>query len=311
MGTTVRLGDLTVLRAPTPKLNQAAAASLADLIDAEVRSNAHLPDIDSPSARWIQDFIHFTSGVSADRLWRVADRLGIGKDDWARTTDHHAMVAGALLGADMARAHQALVQLVGLLDEDQARERIVRRALPLWVDLDAAKIVADSAGLPTDRRILAIATPAYRLGEHVIQRATFSAQEYMTLRLPDIVGEGAHDELLERYDATLRRLLHFFDDDPPEEIARELDSIGGRVFALIRCENLRTDTTTHLLGSLRKRFPGVTFVLLGRRENKAWHALKVPLVYRQGSNAWERSARRYVSRTASLIGEQIAVESDD
>src|SRR6202035_763381 len=115
----------------------------------------------------------------------------------------------------------------------RAKARMVHRALPLWGDLDAAKIVADSSGLPGDHRILAIATPAYSLGEHVIQRATFSAQEYTTLRLPDIAGEGTHDELLERYDATLRRLLHFFDDDPPEVVARELDSLGGRVFALI------------------------------------------------------------------------------
>jgi hypothetical protein len=311
LGTTVRLGDLTVLQPPTPKLNYAAAAFLANLIDLEVRRDARLPDVDSPSARWIQDFIHFTSGIPADRLWRVAERLGIDKDDWARATDRHAVVAGALLGADMSRAHQALVQLVDLLDEDRAKERTVHRALPLWVDLDAAKIVADSAELPPDRRLLAIATPAYRLGEHVIQRATFSAQEYTTLRLPDIVGEGTQDELLERYDATLRRLLHFFDDDSPEEISGELDSLGGRVFALIRCENLRPGTTTNVFNSLRKRFPGVTFVLLGRRENRVWQALQAPLVYRQNSNAWERSARRYVSRTASLIGEQIAVESDD
>lgn len=311
LGATIRLGDLSVLRPPKPKLNHAAAAALADLIDAEVRREARPPDIDSPSARWIQDFIHFTSGVSADRLWRVAERLGIDQDDWARAADRHAVVAGALLGADMSRAHQALVQLVDLLEEDGAKVRTVRRALPLWVDLDAAKIVADSANLPADHRILAIATPAYRLGEHVIQRATFSAQEYTTLRLPDVVGEGTHNELVERYDSTLRRLLHFFDDDPPEEVARELDSLGGRVFALIRCENLRTSTTAHIFDALRKRFPGVTFVLLARRDNRAWQTLQAPLVYRQNSNSWERNARRYVSRTASLIGEHIAVESDD
>jgi hypothetical protein len=311
LGSTVRLGALSVLRAPTPKLNSAAAQSLAELIDDELRSEASPAEVNSPSARWIQDFVHFTSGVSADRLWRVAERLGVDSRDWARARDPHAVVAGALLGADMVHAHQALVQLVSLIDEDSQRARAVHRAVPLWVDLDAAKIVADSCELPPSRRVLAIATSAYRLGEHVIQRATFSAQEYGTLRLPDIAGENTHDELLERYDTTLRRLLHFFADDPPAEIARELDSLGGRVFALIRCENLQPATTAYLLESLRNRFPGVLFVLLARRRNPLWRQLQVPLVYRQAGDGWERSVRRYVSRTVGLIGEQIAVESDD
>jgi hypothetical protein len=311
LGATVGLGNLSVLRAPTSKLNGAAAESLVEAIISELPKATKPTGISSPSVRWIQDFVHFTSGISAERLWRVAECLGVDIADWARARDRHQVVAGAMLGADMLRVHRALVQLVGLLDEDGSKTEAVRRALPLWVDLDVAKIVVDVEALPAGRRVLAIATPAYRLGEHVIQRATFSAQEYGTHRLPDVTGERAHSELLQRYDSILRRVLHFFTDDTPEDIAHELNSLGGGVFALMRCENLPPFTAIGIIESLQKRFPGVTFVVLAKRENVVWEKIDAPLAYRTAREDWERSARRYVSRTASLIGEHIAVESDE
>lgn len=311
LGGTVGLSSLSLLRAPTPKLNRDAAQMLADAITEELKQDVEPQDVASPSARWIQDFVHFTSGVSPERLWRVAERLKVDPKDWARAREPRAVIAGAMLGADVVSAHQALVQLVDLLDEDNVKSKTVRRALPLWVDLDAAKIVVDVSLLPADRRVLAIATPAYRLGEHVVQRGTFSAPEYGIFRLPDVVGEGASHELLYRYDATLRRVLNFFDDDTPKDIARELDSLGGGVFALLRCENLTPDITVRLLDRLRQRFPGVVFVVLATRGNTVWGRIQAPLAYRSARGDWERNARRYVSRTADLIGEHIAVDSDD
>jgi TIR domain len=311
LGGTVGLSSLSLLTSPTSKTNRDAAQMLADMIKNELSSGIEPLDAESPSARWIQDFVHFISGVSVERLWRVAERLGVDRHDWVRAREPRAVVAGAMLGADLVPAHRALVQLVNLLDEDNAKAKTVHRALPLWVDLDAAKIVVDVGALPADRRVLAIATPAYRLGEHVIQRGTFSAPEYGTLRLPDVVGEDAHRELLRRYDAAMRRLLNFFDDDTSEDIAHELDSLGGGIFALMRCENFKPRTTVHLLEALRERFPGVVFVVLARRENTVWSEIDAPLAYRAASKDWERSARRYVSRTAGLIGEHIRVDSND
>lgn len=307
---TIGLDSLSLLRPQTAKQNHAVAEWFAEEITG--RLAGALPErISHPTARWIQDFTHVISTISVDRLWRVAERLGLDPQDWARTQNRHAAVACAMLGADMTHAYQALVQLVDLLDVDRARTKTVRWALPLWVDLDAAKIVVDVASLPADRRILAITTRALRLGEHVIQRATCSAPEYGTLRLPDVAGESPNVELLERYDATLRRLLHLSTSDTPDEIARNIDSLGGGVFALIRCDSLPPGDAHSLLKSLRKKFPGVVFVVLTERTSPVWEKLNVPDAYSALDEDEERNARRYVSRTAALIGEDITVDSND
>ncbi|MFF4209701.1 toll/interleukin-1 receptor domain-containing protein [Streptomyces sp. NPDC001796] len=307
----VGLSSLSLLSAPSSKLNRQAAEELADLITGELTKGAKLPERDSPSTRWIQDFVELTSGVSVERLWRVAEPLGVDRAEWQRAREPHAMVAAAMLGADLHSVYKALVQLMSLVDEEKARAKTVQRALPLWVDLDAAKIVVDVGALPADQRVLAIATPAYRLGRHVIERGTFSAPEYATLPVPDPVGEEPFAELLHRYETTLRRTLHFFGDDTSETFASELDALGGRVFTLMRCEHLDPTTTVRLLEALRKRLPGIVYVLLGRGESNVWRKVEAPMVYRSPRADWERSARRYVSRMASLVGEEIAVESDD
>ncbi|WP_436745907.1 toll/interleukin-1 receptor domain-containing protein [Streptomyces sp. URMC 129] len=315
LGAPVGLDTLVTLRPATTKLNRTAAETVAREVTEALTHRlpeAPPPAAATPAARWIHDFAEYISGISEERLWRVAERLGFGPDDWARAReDPHLAVASAMLGADLAPASQAIVQLADLIDEEGARTRVVRRALPLWVDLDAAKIVADVTKLPAHRRVLALTTPALRLAEHVVQRATCAAPEYATQRLPDAVGEAAHAELLERYDTTLRRLLHLSARDSPDEIAAELDSLGGGVFVLLRCENLRPGTAASVLGALRGRFPGVVFVALARKESLVWQQLDAPQAYRGLDDGQERSARRYVSRTAKLIGEDIAVDSDD
>ncbi|MGV9720789.1 toll/interleukin-1 receptor domain-containing protein [Nocardia beijingensis] len=311
LGNPIGLSTLSVLRSPTRKTNKTAAQTVSEYITEHLLAAAPTYERSSPLERWVEDFSDLISAVNDERLWRVADRLGFASDDWNRIADRHAAVASAFLGTDVAHAYQALVQLAPLIDDERRRSKIVQRACPLWVDLDAARVIADASMLPPDQRVLAITTSQLRLGEHIVLRATCEAPEFAVIPFSDVVGESAFSEILQRYDTGLRRLLHLSIHDTPEDIAQEMESLGGGVYVLLRFENLNPGAVNTLIGTLRKRFPGVVFVILASKSSAIWKDNSFQRAYTRIDEPRERDARRYLSRTAALIGKELDVDGVD
>jgi hypothetical protein len=300
---------MNVLTFPSRKQNAAARAThvamICDAIDTLPRSAT------SPAVRWVQDIAHFLAGVPDASVPALGERLGMSPDELARSDDPRLALAAALLGSDIEQVWWCLRDAVAYLDQE-ASEAVVTRAMPIWVDLDTARLVLDVVNLPEGQRVCGFETTALRLGDNIVKRATASAPEYTTLRVPDAVGEEAGEELLERFDRSLRHALHLSHSDTADTIGRQLAAYHAAVFVLVRCTDMNPHVTRNLLWRLRQRFPGIAFILLADPDSPVWRWM--PNV-RRSARRWSRDddleARRHVSRLYGLIGEDISVDSDD
>ncbi|WP_181871204.1 toll/interleukin-1 receptor domain-containing protein [Sphaerisporangium album] len=314
LGTPSGLNRLTVFVPKTGKENAKTAEPIAaEIVEAvgKLWGEVEPREEDSLSARWITNVTRAIKEIPSDQLEWVAKSLGIDMTAWDQARDHARMVATAMLGAETNKVLEALTELEPLFEKEQSKSTTMRHAVPLWVDLDAAATVAEVMGRQVDQRVVGVATPAYRLGDHVVRRATCSQPRYRVNRLLDIAGENAYDELLKRYDTTLRDQLHLSAGWTPEEIGKRLARYRLTYFALMRAENLSPGIMTRLLGELRGRFPGVVFVVLAGKDNRVWEKMRERPLYGDRGADWEPEAKRYVSLVSELIGEHIPVDSDD
>ena len=265
---------------------------------------------DSLTRAWIEDLTVLLANLPDTLLWRAAESLGENRVEWLLNQNKHRALAASLLSNDSLDAvYSALREVMHFLPPDYAN-LAAERAKPLWVDLDAARIVNEASQLPYDRRVVGVRTRAYRLGLHTCLRATVSSPKYGMAALPDITAESPLQELTERYDRTIRELLHLSKYDEPETVAREFRDYLG-IYALMRCDTLDIATTAALVEIMQTRFPGITFVLLGNRSSQIWEKLPMRHAFEELDRTSELSARRYVSRIAGLAGERIPVDSND
>jgi hypothetical protein len=310
LGEISSLQRMNVLTFGNRKQNSAARATHMAMI-CEAIAKAAPRRATTPTARWVQDMAHFLAGVPDASLPTLGEFLGVSHDELARADDPRGALAAALLGSDIEQVYRCIRQAATYLDHE-AREAVVTRAAPIWVDLDTARLVLDVAALPERARVCGFETTALRLGDNIVKRATASAPEYTTLRVPDAVGEDAGQELLERYDNSLRHALHLSRVDTCETIARLIASYHVAVFVLVRCAAINPQVTQNLLRNLGERFPGITFILLADPGSQIWHAIpEVRRSPRQWTRADDLDARRHVSRMYELIGKAVAVDSDD
>jgi nucleoside phosphorylase len=309
LGEVASLQQLKIMTFPNRKQNSEARAAHVAMI-CEAIADARPRQATSPTARWVQDMAHFLAAVPDARLPTLGERLGVSHGELARPGDPRGALAAALLGSDVDRVWWCLRDAVEYLDHE-AKEAVVTRTAPIWVDLETARLVLDVVDLPEGHRVCGFEMTALRLGDNIVKRATASASEYTTVRVPDAVGEEAGKELLERYDRTLRNALHLSHSDTPDTICRELAAYHAAVFALVRCTGMNPQVTRNLLSRLGQRFPGIAFILLADPDSPIWHSM--PEV-RRSSRRWTRdddlAARRHVSRLYSLIGKDIPVDSD-
>jgi hypothetical protein len=310
LGEVPALHRMDVLTFPTRKQNSAARETHVAMI-CDAITNERPQRATSPIARWVRDVGHFLAGVPESSLSPLGERLGVSPDELAGPGDPREVLAAALLGSDIERAWWCLRDAAHYLDAE-AKEAVVTRVAPIWVDLDTARLVLDVADLPEDQRVCGFETTALRLGDDIVKRATASSPEYATLRVPDAVGEEAGDELLERYDRSLRQALHLSQSDTPETIGRQLARYHAAVFVLVRCTDMNPQVTQNLLARLGQRFPGVAFILLADSDSPIWRWMpKARRSQRQWTRADDLEARRHVSRVFGLIGKAIPVDSDD
>jgi nucleoside phosphorylase len=309
LGESTPLQHMEILSLAGGKRNAVARAGHVAKIVSAIESLPH--HATSPTARWIQDMAHFLADVPDKRLPDLGDALGVPREGLAASPNPRDALAAALLGSDITQAYWCLRSAIGYLDAE-ARENVVARTAPIWVDLDTARLVLDAADLPIGHRVCGFETTALRLGDNIVKRATASAPEYATLRVPDVVGEDAGRELLERYDVSLRGALHLSKSHTPDRIAQQLSTYHAGVFVLIRCTDANPGVTTNLLYRLGQRFPGIVMVLLAEAGNPVWQA--IPDAQRS-SRGWtseeEMDARQHVSRLYGLIGRDVPVDNDD
>lgn len=300
--------DLTPLRSPAQRDNHRAIPGLVRAIVERIKELGPLHD-DTPEGRWIDDFAHHIRRVPDERLWRVAEKLGLTRSDWDRIPDKARALPTLFLGAPLPDVERAIVQLAHLIDEDGPRGGAIRMAMPLWVDVDHARKLRDVAEIPEEERVCVVFTAALRLGQHVVERATCAAPETRTARPPDVFGEDAFAELFERYSETLRLLLNLGRSAKPTQVRGRLDQLNGLVFALVRCDTLNFGAANGLLKALGRRFPGIVFIALGDRDSPILERLDA---VRAGPRAErEAEARQYVSSLHSLLGNVVDVESDE
>jgi hypothetical protein len=267
----------------------------------------------SPAARWITDMAGFLEKVPDDAIRLYAAELGVplhdpGQPYSPRPDNPREAVAAAIFGSNANQVFEHLRDAIKryLYPDVETSEKVVNRAEPIWVDLDTARLVLEVAELPSGLRVCGFETTTVRHGRHIVERATASDPGYEPVGPPEAVGEDAGEELLKRYDSSLRGALGLLDSDSPETIGQQLAEYPATVFALVNCRGMNPGVAHNLLTRLGQRFPGIAFVLLAEADSPVWKS--VPEARRSGrpwSNDDDHEAQRYVRRLYQLIGKNV------
>ena len=310
LGRQTGIDSLIPLRPADRKANSMAAQSTAEAIThALADATVGWEDADSPNHRWIDDVSLFLSEASPGALQRAARRIGVDDHAWHQAERKRQAIAAALLSCDARTAYKVLQDIVHQLEPDRAKKTI-ERSLPLWVDLQAARIVMSANDLAVDDRVVGLSSRAYRLGVHLAQRATACAPEYPVLPVPDVTGEETIEELLDRYDRTLRDLLSISHNATLETLAGYLDLSSG-IYVIMRCDSLTARTAQAVMAGLHQRFPGIVIVVLAGTQHPVWRQSHIRQAYDPFTRTQENDARWYVSAVSRLVRKTIKVDSDE
>lgn len=281
-----------------------------------------------PATKWVSDVAEILAKVSKQKLLALAEHLHISHLPAGSRDSYNRVIAAALFVARLDDAYIFLREAVSELKEEGAPHKTVQalvdRALPLWVDLDAGRVILSAADLPPGRRLCELRLSRLQWGEHAVNRASASARKYRSvvlssststadsqkdvspsvrpMVLPSVAGEHKVEELLRRHDATLRQQLNFQPDDTTRFIEEQLARVNRAVFAILDSRNLVPKELRRLVRALRERFPGITFLLVSEDDNRTWSFHPPPLV----ALDWldedeERRIAHYIRFAESLV----------
>ncbi|GAB2581398.1 toll/interleukin-1 receptor domain-containing protein [Kribbella endophytica] len=240
------------------KQNQAAAALAARQICAQIELYPLAPK----AARWVNDVAHFIAAAPAHALDEAAEVLGIFPDTLLAHKEKHALIAAALLNSSLQTAFQVMQTIAEYLS-DRDLEAAKRRIVPLWVDLEDARVLMKVSDAPPRERIVhLIAGRLLPAAEHAVHRASASQRNVRTAKLGGVAGEDMVAELVDRYDVELRSKLNLEFDDSPDYINDLLLLKRSVVFALMNCDQVPYQVIRAVLLELMRRFPGVVFALV-------------------------------------------------
>jgi hypothetical protein len=257
------------------------------------------PQTSGPTSRWIADMAHFIREVPDHRLTALAELLHVPAESARAFTDLRRALSAALLGANVNTALRFMRTAVQFMDERSAL-MATQRVEPIWVDVSSALGVIEAADRPNADRLVGFVGTNVRLGEHVVARATLSSEDYATVSAPDVFAEFAVQDLVNRYDQTIRLRLNIGADETPEEIEKDLSESQAAVFVLLRCGGLRPETTRAVVHTLQGRFPGICIVLLAEEGSPLWEAFDLGPVARW-TEAEERVALKFSARLRALV----------
>lgn len=309
--------DIQLALHTTKKSNSLAARQTAEQITQHLvaRSASWRRDLHSPVSQWIDDVAVFLDGASSSALRRAAESLDLDLVKWERSDagEKRWAIAAALWSSDQETVFEVLEDVACQLS-DAPRQKIVKWALPLWVDLWAARTVREVAtGTAGGLRAVSLATRAYRLGEHVARRSTAGSRRVRVVRLSDVHGEGTIQELVGQSEATLRKELNFPRETPTEEVAAAMRSSPDMgVYAVLRADTVNPATSAAVVGELQNRFPGITMIVLNQSGASARQGSLITPVFEGFTPERERRARKFVSDMNDLSGgRKIEVDSDE
>jgi TIR domain len=290
---------LSSIRAASRKLNGPAARETAMQISGKVANGAFgLDSLDSPKLRWIDDVSHYLSGASDSALLRAARTIGVEQHAWHRTARKREAIAAALLSCDIRKTFKVLQGLLHQLDTDRAK-KTVRHAEPLWVDLNAARVVMEANDLPAEARIVGLTTDSLEYGAHLARRATACAPEYPVCKFPVVSGENPVRELVRRYDHTLRELLNVPPHATSEEMAGYLDYSQG-IYVVMRCDTHSPKTLQAVMDELHRRFPGIVVIAVAGPQRPIWRSVRFRQAYARFAQKEEDMAAWYTNSLRDL-----------
>jgi hypothetical protein len=304
------LDRLSLVKATNHKLNGRAAFETAQQISVRlIKEVVALGGIDSPKQRWIDDVSHFLSGASDNALLRAAQKIGVDQHAWHRTARKREAIAAALLSCDIRKTYKVLLDLVYQLDTDRA-EKTVRHALPLWVDLSAARVVMEANELPAEARIVGLTTENPEYGAHLARRATACAPEFPVCKFPVVSGEDPVRELVQRYDQTLRDLLNLPAHLTSEEMAEYLDYSRG-IYVVMRCDTHSPQTLYAVMDELHRRFPGIIIIAVAGSHRPIWRSVRIRQAYARFAQKEEDKANWYTRSLRELANIPREVNGDN
>jgi hypothetical protein len=294
------LDRLSSIRAANRKLNGQAALETAVQITGKIaQETAGLDDLESPKLRWIDDVSHYLSGASDNALLTAARTIGVEQHAWHRTArKREAIAAALLLSDDIRKTFKVLRGFLHQLDTDRA-VRTVRHAEPLWVDLNAARVVMDANDLPPEERIVGLTTDSVEYGAHLARRATACAPEYPVCKFPVVSGEDPVRELVRRYDHTLRDLLNVPKQATYAEVAEYLDYSQG-IYVVMRCDSHSPRTLQAVMDELHRRFPGIVVIAVAGPQRPIWRSLRIKQAYPRFAQKQEDQATWYTNSLRDL-----------
>ncbi|MCG7597150.1 toll/interleukin-1 receptor domain-containing protein [Mycobacterium sp. PSTR-4-N] len=304
---------LLPFRPSSKKWNAKTADVVAEQIAQEVADTtfSRTAGGDSLTRRWVEDVTYLLSEVPELFLGRAADELGIERLVWLKHPNKPRMLASQLFATtDLDALHKAFREVFAYLRPDLSNLAL-DRTLPLWVPYRAATTMASVNSMPADARVVGVSTSAYRLGRHIVKRATLCSPEYKCFQLPDVVGEAPAEEALRRYEETIREELGLSQGDGPDTVIEYFGNRYRGAYAIVRTDAFDVATADYITDTLHGLFPGLTIVMLNRRRmlGATISGLIHSLV--ELSDFEDLEARRFVSQTMALCSHSQRVDADD
>jgi hypothetical protein len=260
LGLTGGLSRLSVLTPASRKQNRLVAQKTA----MEMSDHIDLVPLAPKVARWVNDLAHFIGSAPAHALDEAARNLGIPADTLAAHFEKHALIAAALLNSDLRDAFLVMRTLAEYLPHDD-RRAAVHRVVPLWVDLDDARMLMSVTDIPPEQRIVHLIAGRLLPAGHAVLRGGASQDNVQMAELSSVAGEDMAAELIARYDDKLRTAMNFEPEDGPQEIHEYMSMVNTIAFALIKCDQVPPPVVRKVLLVLMKRFPGVVFALVSNK----------------------------------------------
>jgi hypothetical protein len=260
-----------------------------------------------PATQWATDVADMLSNVSPSRLLALGEKLQISPDLLTETDNPRPAIAAALLTTEsLDNASKFLPQAIQTLTRvgahPETKKELVDSVNPLWVDLEAGREILKAARASIPNRLCELRVPRLEWGKYATARASAGATEYPVVSLPSVAGEHAEEELAVRHDRTIRDVLKFNVDDGPEFVQDDLNRLNRAVFANLECKGLSYKQLSQHLRTLRKRFPGVTFLLVSDRGKRSWKFKPPPII---AIDSLDENARRrielFIRRNNALI----------
>jgi hypothetical protein len=243
-----------------------------------------------PATTWVRDVAETLAKASTSTLLALSEKLRLPRLPLDDRNRWHHLIAASLFVANLDDAYIFLRDAVRALEEQGVpavtNDALVKRAKPIWVNLNTGRQILHAADLPPHRRLCELRLSQLRWAEHAVNRASARSLNYpsvslpapsdagqlvtngvkrRSVTLPSAAGEHKVAELLSRHDATLRQQLNLRPNDKPEFIAEQLFRVNRAVYAVLDSRNMGPRELRELVRELRKRFPGITFLLVAEQ----------------------------------------------